>query len=285
MSLALNKDNYFLAENTALSSTKIKDFLRSKEMFYRRYVLGTEKVEQSPSILIGRLLDRIIEQMTMHYFNRSYKRAVKKKDNPTEYDLQKEWDPEKILSPAIYDAVVGMAEKMLRAPFLEFYQKRSYKKFKQIILQFPYKEIPICGMLDRLTIVGRTAYIDDLKTSSVGKMQTPESWYYHCLHFGYFIQLAVYKWLVEQTTSDIDEVICRHIVIGTSKFDAYPIKLYRIPNSLLEEPLQLFFKTAEAISVEKEWKDTLLDWDDIEEIPESLATSLQPQIVEDDEAF
>ena len=132
--IQLTNKNYFTTANTAISSSKVKDFLKSKEMYYHRYVEGNLPSDDSPSIMMGRILDKIMWQMTMYHFYRTYKKSVRKKDNEEEFNKQKDIDSRRILTPAMYDAIEGMAKKILKAPFLEFYRDRKHKAFKQIIL-------------------------------------------------------------------------------------------------------------------------------------------------------
>jgi len=283
--IQLTNKNYFTTANTAISSSKVKDFLKSKEMYYHRYVEGNLPSDDSPSIMMGRILDKIMWQMTMYHFYRTYKKSVRKKDNEEEFNKQKDIDSRRILTPAMYDAIEGMAKKILKAPFLEFYRDRKHKAFKQIILthesEYEGIKFDVAGMLDRFTIAGDTGYIDDLKSSSSAKIKTPQAWYYHCLSYGYFIQLAVYKWLVQETYPELKNIVCRHIVIGTSRADLYPIRLYIIPNSLLVEPLKLFMETARAITIEEDWIDKLPDWNEAETLPEDL--NGQPTLIEEEE--
>lgn len=286
--IKLTSKNYFSIENTAISSTKCKDFLKSKEMYYHRYVEGNLPSDDSPSIMMGRILDKIMWQMTAYHFYRTYRKSVRKKDNAEEFEKQKGLADRRVLSPAMYDAIEGMAKKLLRAPFLEFYRDKKNKAFKQIILTQPAEyegvKFDTCGMLDRFTISGDVGYISDLKTSSYAKMKNPKGWYYHCLNYGYFIQMSVYKWLVEQTYPELKEIKCNHIVIGTSRADLYPIKLYNIPSSLLVEPLKLFFQTAKSITIEEEWLDKLPDWSDMEDLPEDIILNGSlTELSEDDE--
>jgi hypothetical protein len=286
--IKLTKDNYFGPENTAITSSKARDFLKSRELYYKRYVERSISSDETPSIILGRIIDKILEQMGLHHFYRTYRRAVLKKDNPEEYAEQKDMDPSRILTKTMYDAAVNISQKAMRSPFLDFYRDRKNKNYKQLILTQPYKvdviEFDVAGMLDRLTIVGSTAYVDDHKTSGSGKMKNPNSWAYTCQAFGYFMQLAVYQWLVKQVHPAVENVICRHIVYSTSRADCYPIRLYIIPNFLLVEPLKLFFQTAKAITIEENWTDDLPDWSDAETLPEDMDNSLI-ELTDEDETI
>ena len=252
-------------------------------MYYRRHIEYSAPSLDSPSITIGRIIDKILEQMTLYHFKRSYSRGVLKKENPEEFERQKQMDKDKVLSKATYDAIWNIAEKALRSPFLEFYRDRKVKSEKQKICLSSYEDSNICGMLDRFSIYGNTGYICDYKTSAASGIKDATRWYFVCKQYGYFMQLAVYKWLIEQEYPELKNIVCRHIVFGTSKFDLYPIKLYIIPNSLLVEPLKLFFETVEAIKNEQDFIDPLPNWEDAEELPEDLELNQQPQYVTEEE--
>lgn len=279
--------NYHSPLNTAISTSKVKDFLKSKELYYRKHIEFSAPSLDSPSMKTGRIIDKILEQMTLHQFKRSYTTSVKKKDDKELFEKQKTMDQDKILSPANYEAIINIADKALRSPFLDFYRDRKNKTEKQKVciqkVDSKFHDVDICGMLDRFTISGNIAYIDDYKTSAASGIKDPQRWYYVCLSYNYFMQMAVYKWLIEQEYPEIENVVCRHVVFGTSKFDMFPIKLFVIPNSLLVEPLKLFFETVVAIKEEKDWIDKLPSWEDAEELPEEELLSEGPQMISEEE--
>jgi len=289
----LTRDNYHTTENKSISSTKVKDFLKSKELYYKRHIEGSIKSDDTTSITLGRIVDKVLEQGTLHFFHRTYQLKVLKKVDKDLFNKQKKIE-RRILPPAMYHAAIAICEKVLRSPFYKWYGDRKLKSMKQLILQQPYRfesksvkndirdtqdkkigittiakieNVSICGMLDRLTFDKDTAYIDDYKTSAMSQMKSSNSWVYLCYSYGYFIQMAVYRWLVQQQFPEMEHYVCRHIVLGTSAADLYPIKLFVIPDEYIDEAEKIFFETVEAITLEQEWIDPLPTWDNVETLP------------------
>lgn len=261
---------YHSPQNTALSSTKVGTFLRSKELYYKRYVTGELPFEDTPSITLGKLVDEIVSQGSLDEFKRQYTVAVKKKDNAELFEAQKTMDPKYILTEDTYARAVAMSDKIFRSPFFDFYRKNGAQFQVPLfaVEQWKGADINYCGLLDVLTIVGDTAYIDDLKTTQSSALRSPKTWAWHCIDFGYLRQMAVYTALVMQAHPDVKNIVCRHFAISTAKSDLHKVKLFTIPQDLLTGPAVEFFDTAKAILEEKDFLDPLPTWEEAEELPD-----------------
>lgn len=280
----LTQDNYYTPENMAISNSKVRDFLTSKELFYGRHVDHSIPPDVTPAMTLGKYVDGIMERGSIKKFNQRYLVKVLKKDNLTGYMKQQKIsskEPERIITEETYAKVIRMGDKILRAPFY-----REYKKMKALFqvplwqpisswindsaTNFPngamVDSFDVCGLLDVLTFDRKnsTVYIDDLKTTKSASMKNPQSWYYKCVDMGYLRQMAFYRWLVMQAYPEYDHYICRHVVISNEKTDLYPLKLFVIPNEMLKSHLEEFFTAAYAIATEERFIDTLPSWSDAE---------------------
>lgn len=261
----LTKESYHTIGNNALSNTKVSTYLKSKELYYLKYVSYEIEDTLTPSMRLGKLVDETVEAGSVSYFKDKYSMAVLKKDDPRTFEILKLVDPELVIPADIYQRVVRISDKILRSPFFKSYDKDT--KFQVPILSHK-GEFDICGLLDVLTIKDGVAYIDDLKTCTSGAIRDARSWAYHCKNYGYFSQMAVYSALVKENYTDVKEVICRHFAISTSKSDNFPIKLFTVPENLMVGEYDKFIKTCVKISQEQDWIDKLPDWNEAEEIPD-----------------
>lgn len=287
--IALTKENYFSPENTAISSSKVRDFLRSKELYYKRHISHELQPEETPSLLLGRLVDACIERGSFDWFKETYSVAVLKRDNAELFEYQKA-NPEFVISADTYARVIGMCDKIFRSPFFEFYNpivNPGIKVYQQIPLWTAIDAYNICGMIDMLTIKNedgkRVAYIDDLKTTNASSLRSAKHWAWHALDYGYHRQMACYRLLVQSAYPEVDEIVCRHFVIGTSKADNYPIQLYKFTDAMLDRGEKEFITVAHQISIEQEFIDKLPSWDDAVEIPNLVEEEEDLTEVSDDE--
>jgi hypothetical protein len=278
MKISLNRDNYFSLENTAISASKVRDFLKSKELYFKRYVSGEYAPDVTPSLTLGKLVDECIEHGSLDWFKKNYTVAVLKKDNPELYAEQKA-NPERVISEDTYARVIGMCDRILRSPFFEFYNtliEKNIKVYHQFPLWMPVKtddgEFDICGMLDLLTIryEGKdlVAYIDDLKTTNMSSIRSSKSWAWHVMEYGYHRQMANYRLLVRNAFPEVERIVCRHFVIANSKADCFPIRLFTFSEAMLNKGEAEFLKVAEEISKEQRFIDELPSWKDAVEIPD-----------------
>ena len=270
--MELTKDNYHSRENNAISNSKVVTYLKSKELYYKRYITGEAEFDITPSIQLGRIVDEVIEHGSLDYFKQNYYVQVKKRDNAELFAKLKSLDPDQILTKDLYSRIENICDRIFRSPFWKFYEENDAK------FQVPIKtkrsknktEFEICGLVDVLTVIGDTAYIDDLKTTNANSIKTPMAWAYHCSDYGYFRQMAIYRELVRIKYTQVKKIFCRHFVVSTAKSDNFPIKLYTISDELLKGLYDGFLNTAYAITVEKDWEDDLPDWEDAIEVPDVL---------------
>ena len=264
----INHENYFTDENFYISNSKVSDFLKSKEYFLKKHISDEIPNPSSIPMKIGSMVDALLcgEEIP-------YSIKVLKREDPEEYQRQSDLPEDRIVTQAQFDEAQARVKAITREPFFEEYAKDNRvdrTEFQTILLgHIPYgikpnrEKIPICGMADAITRRRRKAvYIDDFKSTSPMKVVNPKTWYWVCHDMGYFRQLAVYKYLFEQTRERLDKrpIICRHIVVTKLQENLYKVHLFVIPNELLIEPWKQFERTVKAIWEEKDWKDEPVEW-------------------------
>ncbi len=267
MDMILTLENYFTPENTAISNSKVGDFLKSKEYYYKKHISHEIEWKDTPSMKIGRLVDDIVTRGEMNY-----KVKVLKKDDPDEYEAQKDIPPDKLITQEQFEEACGRAQAVIKELFYKWYEERG-AQFQVLLQSFipygahPRSKISICGIADIITETRTQIFIDDLKSVGQLKVASPQKWFWNCKDMGYFRQMAVYKYLWQQMHKrNKKEIICRHVVVTKEENDLYKVMLYVIDPILLEEPLREFIETAKAIFKEKEWKDEPVTWKDAKKI-------------------
>ena len=260
--IELNHDNYYGWANTAISNSKVSDFLKSKEYYYRKHIAHELSPELTIPMKIGVMVDAMVTGSPIPF-------AIKclKKENEEEFARQKELDFSQLVTPEQFEEAKGRATAITREPFYEEYLKKGTEF--QVILQGKVRWgvnkqqiIPICGMLDAVTVTRDYIFIDDFKSVSPMKLRTISSWYWACHEMGYFRQLAVYKELYRQNhVRQRKKIICRHVVVTKVQEGLYKVALFIVPDHLLVQPLKEFMEVAKAIHKEKKWKDLPVTWE------------------------
>jgi len=200
-----NDEEYF-ADKEYISNSMIGDYLKSPAYYEAKHVSKIIPKQSSPAMVLGLALDCMLTE-GLNVFGMTYSKQCLKRDNPELFEQNKTGAFE-VLTEAAWNQIHTMAGLIEELPL---YKEIKDKADKQVILtgQFGtgYK---VKGKLDFLVVENDTAYIYDLKTSSVIK---PIQYHYHCLDYGYYRQMAMYKNLVIQNYK-VKKVVCKHIVIN-----------------------------------------------------------------------
>jgi len=281
--MPISLDDYFTERNQAISNSKVSDFLKSREYFYFKHVKRALDENLTPSMQLGKMVDAAFTAGTSEAIRLNWAVKVLKKDDPDMFATQKRIPSENLVTEAVWTKAIGMAESLLREPFYA-----DYASMKTVESQTPLSgtltlpgqrmSVPICSLPDkRVFAQDGTIFIDDLKTSANSAMRSNDSWYWHCEEYGYFRQLAVSLFLTRSQFPKAN-VVCRHIVIGSTQQGRFPIKLFVLPSELLKPALMDFAEAAYAIQElrmkndPEAWKDDPIAWDRaaVLKLPEKL---------------
>lgn len=262
----ITRDNYYTSENECISNSKVSDFLKSKEYYLKKHILRTIVEEPTDAMKLGQMVDCAVSSGDIGEMRKKYVVKVLKKDDPEGYAEQKNMSPEFLVTEALMEKAVEMSEAVMREPFYKWYKEVKTTWQQPLIGQIVdgARIIPVCGMPDAIaTAENGTFYIDDLKTSALSHLRSPETWYWHCRDMGYLRQQAIYKYLLQQQFPSA-KIICRHIVISSQKNGRYAIKLFATPDELLVPAFYDFGVAAISIVTEKDnphaWEDEPITW-------------------------
>lgn len=248
MSLKNSHKFYWSAENTALSVSKVKDFLISKSYFKARWLDRLVPDDLTPSMCIGSAVDVAWSEGSVSAIDSI---ATTDKKDTSGKVIMRESDMLKAKT---------MATGLLSAEFNDWYKDKECER--QFPLYGKTKEgYDICGLPDCVTYEGGTAWIDDLKCVRASAMKNVKTIYWHALESGWFTQLAVYSELIRQNHPEIRKVNTRLILISNSEEGMiHRMILVEVPKKLLQGEYKKFCQWVKKINEEKDWKDEPVIW-------------------------
>ena len=260
--VTLTEQNYYSPENDWISNSKVSDFLRSKRYFYEKHIEHSIADEDTPSMMLGRMVDLIFSAGSVAALEGAYKikdaRGEKQVEGgPVPVTLEK------------WNQAIEMGLTLITSNWYSFYHTPGLEvDFQKILtgyVQDGKKKIGVCGKTDMFAIdhANKVIYIDDLKTAALGAIRNSTTWFWHCHEFGYFRQLWHYKNMAAALYPEY-KVITRHAVLSSGKDGVYKTKLFIIPEHLLREPGKQFTATVKAIAKEKKFADPAIGWENAE---------------------
>lgn len=253
--MQLTPTNYHSKENKYLTSSKLRDFLTSKEYFKKMHITHKLEKETTDAMIEGSMVDDLLTRGKKHFYSHYTPVERRNKKNPPQDYVE--------VTQTMWDNALNRAKKLTECS--AYKQIEHYEK--QVILQLekPSKNKLFEGaaaMLDFLYVDkrGEVADIVDLKTA---RTIEPLKYNYDALSHGYDIQLAWYGWLVHELHGiPYNKITYKHLVVekdvyninkvGTFIFDRYHIDVLR------EELMQIM----EEIFACKDWKDKDATWED-----------------------
>ena len=267
--ITLTQENYFTPENTAISNSKVSDYLRSKEYYYKRHISHELSFTPTAPVKIGRIVDAIVSQQKV-----PYEVKVLKRDDPDRFEYQKTMPDDAFVTESQWEEGQQRAQAITREPFYQEYLQKGAKF--QVLLQHQMtiddgQEMNICGMADLMMLDGDTLYIDDCKSVSPMKVKTPGHWYWNCRDMGYFRQMGAYAFMARETLQKemgFTRIVARHFVVTKEMDGLYKVHLFIIPDAQLWFSAGEFIGHATKIHHEKDWIDPPVTWD--------AATALMP---------
>jgi hypothetical protein len=273
--LKLTHANYYTPDNLAISNSKVSDFLRSKEYFYKRHITHELEFKPTTPIKIGRIVDAIVSKEKIRY-----EVKVLKRDDPVLFEFQKSMpDDAFVTEDQLYEGQMR-AQAITREPFYQEYLTgdATFQPILEAEIEVDGEMVPICGMADVMLETADTIFIDDCKSVSPMKVKTTQHWYWNCRDMGYFRQMGAYAKMVSLMRRKAGlpqkEIVCRHFVVTKEMDGLYRVHLFVIPTRELVTGAAQFVEGVRDIVREKDWFDPPVTWD-------SAVPLIQPQQEED----
>ena len=256
----INEEHYYDANNKVLTQSKLKDYMKCPNYFYRKHILGEVENVSTPAMKTGSVVDEIL---TEDQIDKKY--AIGKLNTKEGKALKEEGY--EVISQLRYDEIWGLS--------LAVSETTAYKDMKKFQGQTiicvaedvgPHFQF-LGGKLDfKFQIVKRGGIIictlRDLKTAqTVNKRK----YFYHAKDLGYFFQAAYYQKIMLAIHPEIDEFVFQHIVVGKIK-DIYPVKCYTLPQRLIEQEYDEIDRLIYEIANETEFPKADATWEGAEEL-------------------
>jgi len=250
----LNKKTYFSLANKCISNSKLSDYLKDKNFFYRKHILGNITKKETPAMTRGSAVDCFITEGEKKFLNK-YMCVARRSKEPPKGITQ--------LPVAEYEAVLAIAGKVKNST--AFKELRGFKK--QVILQHEMdlgEFEGICGALDFLKIDEEKgkAIIVDLKTA---KDITPSKYYWHCQSYSYVRQLAMYGMLV-QANYGIKDIEYRHLAVEIDADKIYKVQAFTFDKKMVGEEKKKILELLSDIKKELRFLPSDTSWEDAVEI-------------------
>ena len=250
--MTLTKENYFTIENKFISNSRIGDFLKDKNYFYKKHVTGEIENKKTIPMLVGSACD-IWLTVGRKEFEKQYI-AVSRRN----LKLPPEGITELTMSQ--YEEIVSICERVE--------QQDAYKELadhqKQQILTMPMdlgKFVGLAGIPDWFQVNGSKATITDLKTAEQAKIAV--KYHYHCLDYGYYRQMATYDLLIRYNYPDVKEIEHRHLVVEKDPDDVHNVYTFILDAERVEmEKEFILTDILPAIAKETEFAPSNVKWSD-----------------------
>ena len=226
------------------------------------YIDKSVTFKQTAPMVFGSIVDDKLTQGVTRYepklkrTHSKFKRTCKKKDNAEQYDIETAFVK---ASDAAYDAETELIEEQVERvgeDFLvtqevwdkteevvnaiksaPFWQDGVENSMMQVPMKGTLQGATVCGMADRIDTLSSDDFryrMIDLKTVSYLKTSTPQKWFHNCKEFGYFRQLALYRYLwAELQGIPLENITCHHAVASWVQDGLVTIKLFTVPEGIL----------------------------------------------------
>jgi len=257
--MKLTKENYY-TRHRYLSNSKLSDFIRDKNYFYRKHIQGIVQDEKTDALLVGDAVDTYLTEGKEAFYKRFIKVERRNKKEPPIGFVE--------LTAAQYELALGMAQKLELQPAFQDIIKEKFVAQKILQVELPIGSYfdGLCGKPDWFKVSkGGTCTIIDLKTTAsidIGKYE------HSCSSYGYYRQQAFYQMLLKSIyQDDIKHFESRHIAVEKDPYGIYPVGVFIINQQKIEEEKLIINELINELIDEKNFDVVKRKWGDAKIIP------------------
>jgi len=208
----ITKDQYFSVNNRCLTRSKIMDYQKSPEYFYKKHVLGAISQEYKDAFKQGSAVDDLLAQI-----DNQNRYMVCEHDGRTKEGKAERAEAEAsgaiILSKEDYYLIMGLASAVEQTSAYKELAGYERQKLLQVDMELGQHFSTLAALPDFIKITNRHAEIVDLKTSQT---ISPRKYYYHARDYGYYSQFAL-QIIILKALGWIDSYSCKHLVVEKQK--------------------------------------------------------------------
>lgn len=249
----MNIKDYFTDKNKYISSSKIKDWLKSKEFFKKLYITNEIKREVTDALIIGSAVDCWLTR-SERTFRKKYEVVNRRATENPNYEFQ--------LNDTMLKKIEAICRSVVRTQAYKDIRKQKYKN--QMIIIKPIKGLRrwkgLCGIPDWFKVKeDGTCVIIDLKTTQDA---SPKKYFYFCLEYGYFLQAAMYRILLQYKYPQIKKFLNLHLVVEKDTDGINNVYTYELSDAKVDEARQEIEAIVNDIAAEKLFLPKPARWED-----------------------
>lgn len=243
----LTAENYYDKGNRALTCSKIKDYIKCPNYFYRKHILCEIVDDEKPAFIFGGIVDKLLSNED---FDKNYEvadgiRTAKLKKEAAERGVT-------LITKNDYNEIFEVADAIEQTDAWKFIKTNNFV-FQDILqqeMELGEHFDSLAGKPDIYGILNDVCYLVDVKTAVTIDLRR----YFYMAHgFHYDYQLANYETLLKLKFPNIKEFRSFNLVASKEK-NFYGVELFEYPRSVIEKSKEEMAKLIVQISKEKEFK-------------------------------
>lgn len=254
----IKKEDYFKTNNRVLTRSRLTDYIKCPNFFYRKHITGEIKKEEKKAFAIGSAVDELLTTMS----NMDKYVVISGDGRTKEVKEQRQLAEEAgliVLSEDDYNTILGLANAIeATTAWQDLKKKGEFQALVAMDIKIGEHFDHLAGLPDHLLIEGDTCFISDLKTSmTIDK----NKYYYHCKEYGYFLQAALYRFIIGVNHPEIKKFVNQHIVVEKAK-DLWRVQCFELPQEEVDKAMAIIKETIVAIENDKDFKKKDATWGD-----------------------
>ena len=254
----LTHENYHTLENRCLTGSRIGDYNKCPKYFFERHVTGERPGLMTDAIIIGSAVDTWLSE-GKEAFQKLFLAVPRrnKKNPPVGYTE---------ITNAMFDEIVSICQVAEEQPAFQELASHKSQEIIQCDWELGDHFNGISFIPDWYTIDEETCIITDLKTANNAEFT---KYFYHCLDFGYFDQMAIATIILRKIHPEIKHFVYRHFIIEKNP-NVVPVPyVYFLDNDRVEAAANVLInQTIPKIASDKDFLPKMVDWDGAQTIGE-----------------
>lgn len=256
--MELNQENYHTLENRCLTGSRIGDYKKCPKYFFERHVTGERRMIVTDALITGQAVDTWLSEGEEAFKQKFLAVPRRNKKNPPVGYTE--------ITNTMFDEIVSICKVAVEQPA---FQALANHKSQNIIyfeedLGEHFKGLSFIP--DWYNIQGDTCIITDLKTANNAEFK---KYFWHCLDFGYFEQMAVATIILRRLHPEIKRFVYRHFIIEKNP-NVVPVPyVCFLDNERVEVCANILTKqTIPMIASDKNFLPKMVDWSGAQTIGE-----------------
>ena len=250
--MKLTSENYFTSENKHLSKSKIWDWKKDKQYFYKKNITGEIEFKVTDPMITGSAVDTWVTGSEA-LFREQYTFVTRRSRKAGDYRHQ--------LNPTMFSQIEKLSVSDLAQDAIKAIENYTSQKILQVDRKIGDHFDGLCGIPDWFNIDrdNNRAEIVDLKTTDDAN---PQKYYFKCEALGYFAQMAFYSMLINEIYNiPMENITYKHLVVEKDKLNINNCFAFELSQDKVMDAYKDVLVMIEEISIEKDFKKHNANWD------------------------